>query len=95
MNILSLEDSFKKHIEFERNVCTQLLEISRLVYIEENPNKAWPTASDVMKRKDNECADNVMKEIQANIDLLRLSVKYLNFDVSALKREAKGTGREK
>jgi hypothetical protein len=93
MSILSLEDSFKKHIEFERHVCKQLLEISRLIYIEENPNKAWPTAADVMKRKDNECADNVMEEIQANIDLLRLSVKYLNFDVAALKREAKSKGR--
>jgi hypothetical protein len=47
-----------------------------------------------MKRKENESADNVMKEIQANIDLLRLSVKYLNFDVSVLKREAKGNGKD-
>lgn len=95
MSILSLEDSFKKHIEFERDLCKQLLEISRLVYVEENPNKAWPTANDVMKRKENESADNVMQEIQANVDLLRLSIKYLNFDVSCLKREAKGTGRDK
>jgi hypothetical protein len=89
-----LEDSFKKHIDFERHVCEQLLEISRLIYVEEDPAKAWPTATDVMKRKENESADNVMKEIQANIDLLRLSVKYLNFDVSVLKREAKGNGKD-
>lgn len=89
MSILSSEDSFARHIKFERSVCTQLLEISRLIYVEESPQKAWPTAQDVMKRKSNESADDVMEEIQANIDLLRLSVKYLNFDVSCLKRETK------
>ncbi len=89
MSILSLEDSFAKHIKFERHVCEQLLEISRLIYVEENAMKPWPTASDVMKRKENATADNVMQEIQANIDLLRLSIKYLNFDVGCLRREAK------
>ena len=93
MSISSLEDSFKKHIEFERNVCTQLLEISRLIYVEEDSKKAWPTAQAVMKRRENESADNVMKEIQSNIDLLRLSVKYLNFDVEVLRREGKQKGR--
>lgn len=89
MSILSLEDSFKKHIEFERHVCEQLLEISRLIYVEEDSKKSWPTAQDVMKRKENATAENVMQEIQANIDLLRLSIKYLNFDVDSLRREAK------
>jgi hypothetical protein len=89
MSILSLEDSFAKHIKFERHVCTQLLEISRIIYCEEDSKKSWPTAQDVMKRKENETAENVMQEIQANIDLLRLSVKYLNFDVDCLRRETK------
>ncbi len=92
MSILSSEDSFKRHINFERHVCTQLLEISRLVYIEESPQKAWPTAKDVMNRKVNATAENVMQEIQANLDLLRLSVKYLNFDVDCLRRETKSKG---
>jgi hypothetical protein len=92
MSILSLEDSFAKHIKFERNVCKQLLEISRLIYVEENPRKAWPTAQAVMNSKANATADVIMDEIQNNIDLLRLSVKYLNFDVDCLRREAKNKG---
>ena len=93
MSILSLEDSFAKHIKFERHVCEQLLEISRLVYVEEDVTKAWPSARDVMNRRENSTADNVMQEIQANIDLLRVAVKYLNFDVDMLRQEAGKKGR--
>ena len=83
MSILSLEDSFKQHIDFERHVCEQLLEISRLIYVEEDPNKNWPSAQSVMGRKSKETSNQVQKEIQNNIDLIRMSVKYMNFDIAA------------
>lgn len=93
MSISSSGVKVKECIAFEKQICEELLDISRIIYVEEAPNKHFPTAAEVVKRKNSVGPREVQKEIQDNIDFLRMTVKYVLLDRDALLREIKKKGK--
>ena len=72
--------------QYERHLCEQVLEISRIVYITSS-DEPYPTAKQVMTDNEKSTAEEIRNQIQENMDFLRVYLKYLIFDVEALRRE--------
>ncbi|KKN51298.1 hypothetical protein LCGC14_0624060 [marine sediment metagenome] len=72
--------------QYERHFCEQTLEISRIVYVASS-NESYPTAKQVMAKNEKATVEEIRNQIQENIDFLRVYLKYLVFDVEALRRE--------
>lgn len=80
-------------IEYERSVCKKVLNISRFLYaVEASPD--LPTASEVMKTKENATPEEIREQIQENLDFIMVSMKYCVFDIEALRRELKNSKEE-
>ena len=89
MSTLLLGDKDVNSVDekYERHLCEQVLELSRVVYIA-NSDEPYPTAKQVMINNGNATIDEIREQIQENMDFLRVSLKYLIFDIEALRREA-------
>ena len=82
MNTLSLDANYEKVI------CEKVLDISRFLYaVEASPD--LPTASEVMRTKENATPKEIREQIQENLDFIMVSLKYCVFDIEALRRELK------
>jgi hypothetical protein len=75
--------------DFEKKLCADLLAITRLIYAC-MPINNLPSVDTIMKKHEEESPDEIRKEIQENLDFLRVWVKYLLFDNEATLRETKG-----
>ena len=74
--------------EYEKEICKKLLEISRFLYaVEASPD--LPTASEVMKTKENATPEEIREQIQEIMDFIMVSMKYCVFDIESLRREMK------
>ncbi len=71
---------------YERHLCEQVLELSRVVYMA-NSDEPYPTAKQVMVNNSKATIEEIRAQVQENMDFLRVSLKYLIFDVEALRRE--------
>ncbi len=75
-------------IKYEKEICKKLLEISHFLYaVEASPD--LPTASEVMKTKENATPEEIREQIQENMDFIMVSMKYCVFDIESLRREMK------
>ena len=82
MNVSQLD------VKYEKETCKKVLEISRFLYaVEASPD--LPTASEVMKTKENATPEEIREQIQENMDFIMVSMKYCVFDIEALRREIK------
>ena len=80
-------------IEYEKTICKKVLDISRFLYaVEASPD--LPTASEVMKTKENATPEEIREQIQENLDFITVSMKYCVFDIEALRRELKESKKE-
>ncbi len=80
MNTLSLD------AKYEKSICEKVLDISRFLYaVEASPD--LPTASEVMKTKENATPEEIREQIQENLDFIMVSLKYCVLDIEALRRE--------
>ena len=80
--------------EYERHLCEQVLELSRVVY-RANSDEPYPTAKQVMINNSEATIEDIRAQVQENMDFLRVSLKYLIFDIEALRREAKELKKKK
>lgn len=88
MSTLSLD------VNYEKEICKRVLEISRFLYaVEASPD--LPTASEVMKTKENASPEEIREQIQENLDFIMVSLKYCVFDIEALRRELKKSKEER
>ena len=75
-------------VEYEKEVCKRVLEISRFLYaVEASPD--LPTTSELMKTKKDASSEEIREQIQENLDFIMISMKYCVFDIEALRRELK------
>jgi len=75
-------------VKYEKEICKKVLEISRFLYaVEASPD--LPTASEVMKTKENATPEEIREQIQENMDFIMVSMKYCVFDIESLRREMK------
>ena len=82
MSILTLD------VKYEKEICKKVLGISRFLYaVEASPD--LPTASEVMKTKENATPEEIREQIQENMDFIMVSMKYCVFDIESLRREMK------
>ncbi len=72
--------------QYESHLCEQVLELSRVVYIA-NSDETYPIAKQVMATKGITTVEEIRDQIQENVDFIRISLKYLVFDIEALRRE--------
>lgn len=73
---------------YEKLICEKVLDISRFLYaVEASPD--LPTASEVMKTKEDATPEEIRDQIQENLDFIMVSMKYCVFDIEALRREMK------
>ena len=72
--------------KFERHICEELLKISKDVYAA-NSSEIYPSAEEVMAKKVGVAHSEVRDEIQENLDFIRVSLKYMTFDIAAMGRE--------
>lgn len=72
--------------QYERHLCEQVVELSRLVYIA-NSTEHYPIAKQVMADHSKVSMEKIRDQIQENIDFTRMSLKYLLLDVESLRRE--------
>ncbi len=88
MSILLLGDSNVDPVDetYERHLCEQVLKLSRVVYTA-NSDELYPTAKQVMVNNSKATIEEIRTQVQENMDFLRVSLKYLIFDVEALRRE--------
>jgi len=56
-----------------------------LYAVEASPD--LPTASEVMKTKENATPEEIREQIQENLDFIMVSLKYCVLDIEALRRE--------
>jgi len=73
-------------IEYEKEVCKQLLEISRLIYATSSTH-SLPLPEEVMKRKENTSLEGIRIQISENICFIRMAYKYLLLDLESTQRE--------
>ena len=71
---------------YERHLCEQVLELSRVVYTA-NSDEPYPIAKQVMVNNSKATIEDIRAQVQENMDFLRVSLKYLIFDIEALRRE--------
>ena len=71
---------------YERHLYEQVLGLSRVVYIA-NSDEPYPTEKQVMVNNSKATVEEIRDQIQENINFLRVSLRYLVFDVEALRRE--------
>ncbi len=71
---------------YERHLCEQVLGLSRVVYIA-NSDEPYPTEKQVMVNNSKATVEEIRDQIQENINFLRVSLRYLVFDIEALRRE--------
>ena len=71
---------------YERHLYEQVLGLSRVVYIA-NSDEPYPIAKQVMVNNSKSTIEDIRDQIQENIDFLRVSLRYLVFDIEALRRE--------
>ena len=73
-------------IDYEKDVCKKVMEISRFLYaVDASPD--LPTASELMKTKEKASPKEIREQIQENLDFITMSLKYCVFDIEALRRE--------
>ena len=81
---------------YEKLICEKVLDISRFLYVvEASPD--LPTASEVIKTKENATPEEIREQIQENLDFITVSMKYCVLDIEALRRElaeSKKTGKQ-
>ncbi len=71
---------------YERHICEQVLELSRIVYTA-NSDELYPTAKQVMVNNEKASVEEIRAQTQENMDFLRVYLKYFVFDIEALRRE--------
>ena len=72
--------------KYERLICQELLSITRVVYAA-NSSEIYPSAEEVMAKKAGATPSEIRDEIQENLDFIRVSLRYMTFDIAAMNRE--------
>ena len=73
-------------IDYEKHICTKLLEIARVIYAAE-ADTGLPTAAEVMKTNKDATPEEIRFQIQEVLDFLSVNTKYMLLDREALVRE--------
>ncbi len=73
-------------ITYEKHICTELLDIARVIYAAE-ADTSLPTAAEVMKTHKDATPEEIRFQIQEILDFLSINTKYMLLDRESLIRE--------
>ena len=73
-------------ITYEKHICTELLDIARVIYAAE-ADTGLPTAAEIMKTHKNATPEEIRFQIQEVLDFLSVNTKYMLLDRESLVRE--------
>ena len=73
-------------ITYEKHICTELLDIARVIYAAE-ADTGLPTAAEIMKTPKNATPEEIRFQIQEVLDFLSVNTKYMLLDRESLVRE--------
>ncbi len=72
--------------QYEKHLCEQVLELTRIVY-KTNSASVYPPAKVIMAKTPHATKEDIRDQIQECVDFLSMSLRYMVFDVEALRRE--------